>query len=163
MKTPKHIFVIRLSAMGDAAMTVPVLRVVTATYPDVKITVLSKPFFEPLFQDIPNVDFLKADVYGKHKGFGIIKLANEAKALGIDAVADLHNVLRSNILRTYLSLRGLKTRKIDKGRAEKKALVKAENKISQLKTTHQRYADVFKKLKLPINLNTHIFPDRTTG
>ena len=32
-KEPKHILVIRLSAMGDVAMTVPVLRAFTKQHP----------------------------------------------------------------------------------------------------------------------------------
>src|SRR5690606_9395888 len=123
MAKPSHILVIRLSAMGDVAMAVPVLRVFSQTYPDVKITVLSRPFFKPLFEGIPNLDFLEADVKGRHKRFGIFKLANEAKDLGIDAVADFHNVIRSKIISKYLKFKGLKTATIDKGRAEKKALV----------------------------------------
>lgn len=161
MKHPSHILIIRLSAMGDVAMTVPVLRVLTQTYPELKLTVLSRPFFKPLFEGIPNLDFLEADVYGKHKRLGLIKLAKEAKGSGIDAVADLHNVIRSKIITEYLKFKGLKTASIDKGRAEKKALVNAAGKnVSQLKTTHQRYADVFKKLGYPIDLNKFSPPPR---
>ncbi len=145
--------------MGDVAMTVPVVRVLAQTYPDLKITVLSRPFFKPFFEGIPNLNFLEADVNGKHKRFGIIKLANEVKNLGIDAVADLHNVIRSNIITKYLKFIGLKTAQIDKGRAEKKALIASEGEnISQLKTTHQRYADVFEKLGFPINLSQFVAP-----
>ena len=64
----EHILVIRLSAMGDVAMTVPVLRTVVATYPKVKITVLTRKFFEPIFSDIDNVEVYYADVDGRHKG-----------------------------------------------------------------------------------------------
>ncbi len=161
MKHPSHILVIRLSAMGDVAMTVPVLRVLTQTYPDLKLTVLSRLFFEPLFEGIPNLDFIEADVYGKHKRLGLIKLAKEAKGSGIDAVADLHNVIRSKIITEYLKFKGLKTASIDKGRAEKKALVNAAGRdISQLKTTPQRYADVFEKLGFPLDLNNYFPPNR---
>ena len=161
MAPPAHILIIRLSAMGDVAMTVPVLKVFAKTYPEVKITVLSRPFFKPMFEGIPNLDFLEADVYGKHKRLGLIKLAKEAQALGIDTVADLHNVIRSKIITKYLRLRGLKTATLDKGRAEKKALVSAENKIfTQLKTTHQRYADVFEKLGFPIDLKSGSLPPK---
>lgn len=157
-----HILVIRLSAMGDVAMAVPVLRFFSETYPDVKITVLSRPFFKPLFEGIPNLNFLEADVKGRHKRFGIIKLAEEAKDLGIDAVADLHNVIRSSIITKYLKYKGLKTASIDKGRAEKKALVAAKGAtISQLKTTHQRYADVFEKLGFP--MDTKVFSPSFKG
>lgn len=143
--------------MGDVAMTVPVLSVLAKTYPELKITVLSRPFFKPFFEEITNVDFLEADVYGEHKRFGLIKLANEAKELGIDAVADLHNVIRSKVITRFLKFKGLKTATIDKGRAEKKALVSAKGEnISPLKTTHQRYADVFEKLGFPIDLRQYI-------
>ncbi len=159
MSKPTHILVIRLSAMGDVAMTVPVLRVFSQTYPKVKITVLSRPFFKPLFEGIPNLDFMEADVYGKHKGLGLIKLAKEAKSLGIDAVADLHDVIRSKIISEYLKVKGTKIATIDKGRAEKKAITKANGEnISQLKTTHQRYADVFGKLGFPLDLGNPQFP-----
>src|SRR5690606_9807500 len=161
MEKPKHILVIRLSAMGDVAMAVPVLRVFSQTYPEVKITVLSRPFFKPLFEGIPNLDFLEADVKGKHKHFGIIKLAKEAEALGIDAVADLHNVIRSKIISNFLKFKGIKTATIDKGRAEKKALVSGKRAtISQLKTTHQRYADVFEELGFPLDLKEYIAPPK---
>ncbi|RLD30264.1 MAG: ADP-heptose--LPS heptosyltransferase RfaF [Bacteroidetes bacterium] len=161
MPKPTHILVIRLSAMGDVAMTVPVLRLVVQTYSDVKITLVSRRTFEPLFTDIPNVRFLEADVYGKHKGLGLLKLAKEARLLGIDAVADLHNVIRSKNMTRILRLRGISSITIDKGRAEKRKLVNAKGMgLIKLKSTHQRYADVFERLGLPIDLSTPNFPDR---
>ena len=153
MKLPTHILVIRLSAMGDVAMAVPVLQAFSQAYPEVKLTVLSRAFFKPFFEDIPNLNFLEADVYGKHKGIGLVKLAKEAKELGIDAVADLHNVIRSKVITNYLSIIGVKTATINKGRSEKKALTRETNKeFRQLKTTHQRYADVFYKLGFPLDI-----------
>lgn len=162
MSKSKHILVIRLSAMGDVAMSVPVLRVFSEMYPEVKLTVLSRAFFKPLFEDIPNLDFLEADVYGKHKGFfGLIRLAKEALALNIDAVADLHQVIRSKIITDYLKLKGLKTARIDKGRREKKVLTSGKNTIfTPLKTTHKRYAEVFKKLGFPIDLKEYVPPKK---
>lgn len=161
MSKPTHILVIRLSAMGDVAMTVPVLHMLAQTYPELKITVLSRPFFKPFFDGIPNLNFLEADVYGKHKRFGLIKLAKEAQETGIDAVADLHCVIRSKIITNYLKFKGLKTATIDKGRAEKRGLVSAKGQnISPLKTTHQRYADVFEKLGFLIDLNKYVAPPR---
>jgi hypothetical protein len=40
-----HIAVMRLSAMGDVAMTVPVLRALVQQHPEVELTVISRPFF----------------------------------------------------------------------------------------------------------------------
>ena len=153
---PKHILVIRLSAMGDVAMTVPVLRAFTEQHPDVKITVLTKGFFTPFFQDIKNVSVFKADIKGKHKGIlGLYRLSKELKARKIDAVADLHNVLRSNILKLFFF--GKTFAQIDKGRQEKKALVSGQS-VSQLKSTHQRYIDVFESLGYPVAISNPNFP-----
>lgn len=148
--------------MGDVAMTVPVLRILAITYPDLRITVLSRPFFMPLFSGIPNLDFLEADVYGKHKRLGLIKLAEEARDLGVDGVADLHNVIRSKVITNYLKWKGLSTAKIDKGRAEKKGLINPSNanRMVALKTTAQRYADVFGKLGFPVELTSYVPPER---
>jgi len=158
MSQPKHILVIRLSAMGDVAMTVNILRAFTTQYPNVKLTVLTRGFFAPFFRDLKNVNVFNADVKGKHKGvLGLFKLSKELKVLGIDAVADLHNVLRSKILNSFFF--GIKTEQIDKGRAEKKALVTKES-FQQLKTTHQRYADVFERLGFPIDISNPTFPER---
>ena len=156
----KHILVIRLSAMGDVAMVVPVLRAVVEQHPDVKITVVSRAFFKPLFDEVKNVNFYEADVKGKHKGiFGLYKLYRELKDLQPDAVADLHNVLRTKILRFFFSLKRINTAIIDKGRAEKKALTRVENKVfKQLKTSHERYADVFRGLGFTIDLANPEFP-----
>ncbi|MBI9039792.1 MAG: glycosyltransferase family 9 protein [Lutibacter sp.] len=152
----------RLSAMGDVAMTVPVLRAFTKQHPTVKITVLSKPFLKPLFDTLDNVTFFAADVNGKHKGFfGIYQLFKDLKLLNVDAVADLHNVLRSKILRTFFKLSFKKIAFINKGRAEKRALTATKNKVfKQLKTTHERYADVFRNLGFSLDISNPTFPEK---
>lgn len=150
----KHILVIRMSAMGDVAMTVPVIKTLIAQHPNIKITLVSKGFLKPLFDDIEQVTFFTADVKGKHRGFkGIYKLYKELKSLNFDVVADLHNVLRSKLLRTLFKLDGTKVAFINKGRAEKKALTSLKNKVFKpLTSTHQRYADVFALLGFSIDL-----------
>ncbi len=141
--------------MGDVAMAVPVIRALTEKHPECKITVLSKPFFKPLFDKIPQVSFFAAQVNTKHKGIlGLFKLYRELKKENITHVADFHNVLRSKILRTLFIFDGKPCMFIDKGRAEKKALTRAKNKIfKQLKTSHQRYADVLNKLGFTLDLS----------
>ncbi|WP_299332705.1 glycosyltransferase family 9 protein [uncultured Psychroserpens sp.] len=157
-KQPKHILVIRLSAMGDVAMTVPVLRALSSQYPTVKVTVLTKPFFKPLFKTLNNVSVFEADIKGKHKGvIGLWKLSRELRRLEFDVVADLHNVLRSKILKYFFF--GKKVIQIDKGRQEKKALVSGQN-FKQLATTHQRYAEVFEKLGYAVDLDHSTFPKK---
>ncbi len=156
MNLKKHLLVIRFSAMGDVAMTVPVLLALAQQYPDLKITVLTRSFFEPMFSELPNVEVFEADLKEKHKGiFGLWKLFKELKALKIDAVADLHHVLRSNILKLYFRLGSpVSFVQIDKGRVEKKALTRAKNKVFKpLKTTHQRYTTVLEQLGFSLDLS----------
>ncbi|MHA7829948.1 MAG: glycosyltransferase family 9 protein [Flagellimonas sp.] len=151
-----HILLIRLSAMGDVAMTVPVIRALTDQYPEIQLTVLTKKLFAPIFDGLENVQVKEADVKNRHKGLmGLWRLYKELKPLKFDAVADLHNVLRSRILKKYFALERVRFAQIDKGRKEKKALTRPKNKVfEQLKSTHQRYADVFADLGFTVDLST---------
>jgi len=141
--------------MGDVAMSIPVIRALTEKHPECKITVLSKPFFKPLFDKIPQVSFFAAQVNTKHKGIlGLFKLYRELKKENITHVADFHNVLRSKILRTLFIFNGNPCICINKGRTEKKALTRTKNKIfKQLTTSHQRYAEVLNKLGFNLDLS----------
>jgi ADP-heptose:LPS heptosyltransferase len=158
----QHIAVIRLSAMGDVAMTVPVIRAFTEQNPEVKITMVSRPFFKPFFDGIPNVSFFAVDVKGRHRGFfGLVKLHSDLKQLNIDAVADLHNVLRSKVVRTLFALSGKKVAHTDKGRADKKALTRAENKIFQsVKSMVDRHVETFRQLGFSIDVSNPKFPEK---
>ncbi|WP_445714534.1 glycosyltransferase family 9 protein [Flavobacterium sp.] len=166
MSKPKHILVIRLSAMGDVAMTVPVLRALVLQYPEVKITVVSRPFFQPFFDSIPNVNFFGVDLKERHKGFlGLLRLYSDLRKLNIDLVADLHNVLRSKVVRTLFALSGKKVAATNKGRAEKKALTSLTNKVfAPVKSMVDRHVDTFKQLGFSIDLSsrsvTTQFPEK---
>ena len=148
--------------MGDVAMTVPVLRAFVHQNSSVKITVVSRPFFQPFFADIPNVNFFAVDMKGRHKGFlGLFKLYSDLKKLNIDAVADLHNVLRSIVVRNLFALSGKKVAHTDKGRADKKALTRAKNKIFQpVKSMVDRHVETFKALGFFVDLSNPIFPEK---
>ena len=152
----------RLSAMGDVAMTVPVLRALAQQNPELKITVISRPFFKPFFEVIPNVSFFAFDEKKRHKGFlGLLRLFQDLKALPIDAFADLHNVLRSKVVRTLFAWSGKKTAFVDKGRAEKAALTRAKNKIFKpLPTMFERHKKVFEELGFTVDLSNPIFPKK---
>lgn len=155
MKNTKHIIVFRLSAMGDVAMTVPVIKALTQQNPNLKITVVSKKFLAPLFENMDRVSFFTAEVDQKHKGFfGLVRLYKDLKKLQPTHFADSHNVLRSKVVRTLFQFfSSIKVAKIDKGRKEKKLLTAETKKtIQQLKTSHQRYVDVFSDLGFSINL-----------
>jgi ADP-heptose:LPS heptosyltransferase len=149
--------------MGDVAMTVPVLRALVLQHPEVKITVVSRPFFQPFFEGIPNVNFFGVDLYKRHKGFlGLLRLYSDFRKLNIDLVADLHNVLRSKVVRTLFALSGKKVAATDKGRAEKKSLTSLTNKIfAPVKPMVERHLDTFKQLGFTIDLTNPKFPEKT--
>ncbi|MBU2949607.1 glycosyltransferase family 9 protein [Tamlana agarivorans] len=144
--------------MGDVAMSAPVVRALIEQYPKVNITILTRGFFKPFFRDIPRVTVFSAEVKGKHKGVrGLYKLAQELNKSHFFAVADLHHVLRSKILKLFLNSKRFIA--LDKGREAKRLLVSGE-KFEPLKTTLQRYVDVFDKLGFPVDLSKPTFPKR---
>ena len=151
MGTTKTILVTRLSAMGDVAMTIPVMQQVLDANPDVEIVFVTNRHWGALCDGIPRLIFFPADVRNMHKGVkGLYRLFREIKmSHRVHAVADLHDVLRSKILRTFFRAGGIPVASIDKGRAGKKALTRKENKILKpLTGTIERYAIVFRKLGL---------------
>ncbi len=148
--------------MGDVAMTVPVIRAFVSQNPKVKITMVSRPFFKSFFDGIDNVTFFGVDLENRHKGFlGLLRLYSDLKQLNIDAIADLHNVLRSKVIRSLFALSGKKVAHTDKGRAEKKALTRAKNKVFKpLKSMVDRHIETFNKLGFSIDLNNPKFPKK---
>ena len=144
--------------MGDVAMIVPVLAAFSKAHPHIKLTVLTKEEFAPLFRDLQMVTVLLADFKSSHKGvFGLYRLSKLIRNTGVDAVADLHNVLRTQILKLFLFW--VNFAQIDKGRDEKKALVTGEL-VEPLRTTPQRYADVFRYLGFEFDIDNPTFPAR---
>jgi ADP-heptose:LPS heptosyltransferase len=151
------LLIIRFSAMGDVAMTAPVIKELSSAYPTQELLMLSRSAFKPFFSDISNLEFISFDSKGKHKGFlGLITLFYELKKQRICKVADLHNSLRSKVLCLLFFLIGVKTISIDKGRSKKKGLTRKHNKeLIPLKPTVSRYGDVFSKLGFAFELKNH--------
>lgn len=145
--------------MGDVAMTVPILNAFAKQYPDVKITMVSRPFFKPLFAHIPNLEFYALDPKSTHKGvLGLWRAYRELKDAGITAFADLHNVLRSRIVGTLLARSGKRRAIVDKARTEKAALTRKHNKVFQpLPSIFDRHCEVFESLGYPIDLRGDVF------
>lgn len=161
MKT-EHILIIRFSALGSVAMTVPVVDSLARQYPDVRITMLSRPFARPLFEYMPpNVGFMEADLKNEYYGVkGLNALYRRLTAKNFTAVADLHSVLRSDYLRMRFNIDRFRVAHIDKNRSARKALVShADKQLVQLPSLFNCYADVFARLGYPVKLDfTTLFP-----
>jgi len=134
-------------------MTVPVISVLRNKYPNTKITILTTAFYSELFNQIPNINFLFFE--NKHKNIlGLFSINSEITRLKVDYIIDLHNVLRTKIIKALINPFNLfKTPffKIDKGRAEKKRIINGTGR-KKLKSMHQRYADVFSNLEITLDL-----------
>lgn len=148
----KTVVITRFSAVGDVAMTIPLLYSLSETYPLHRFVFVSRERFGQLFINKPkNLDFIGINP-DNYKGIlGLYKLYRKLSDLHPDMLADLHDVLRTKILRTYFRLFGrTKVATIDKGRKEKKRLTTSGNSCKkQLKSTFERYRDVFALLDLP--------------
>ena len=151
----EHLLVIRFSALGDVAMTVPVVYALAQQYPDVRITVLSRNFARPLFDDLlPNINFMEADLKREYHGItGLNSLYRRLLAKQFTAIADLHSVLRSSYLRMRFNLDHYKVAHIDKHLKDRRRITSSSNKqLIQLPTSFQNYADVFARLGYPVNV-----------
>ena len=163
----EHILVIRFSAMGDVAMVVPVVYSLAQQYPDVRITVLSRTFARPLFEDLaPNVNFMAADLKKEYHGIkGLNALYRRLAAKQFTAVADLHNVLRSEYLRLRFNIGHYKVEHINKHRKGRRRITaKHAKRLEQQPTSFENYVEVFKKLGYPVEIHfKSIFPDGEKG
>lgn len=154
-KIGKHLLIIRLSSMGDVAMTVPVVEQLRKTCPELKISILTRKGFQDFFGGIADINFVDFDPDGAHKGFGgIIRLYKQLRNTDIDCVADLHDVLRTKILRLLFKMNCIPVAHIDKGRKEKRELTRRVNKrLTRLQTTVERYRNTINRLGYEIVLS----------
>ena len=155
----KNILLIRFSALGDVAMLAPVVREAARANGDVLFTVLSRPMCEPLFENIgENVRFIGRDVKRDYKGLsGLYRLFRELDRMHFDCVCDMHDVLRTKVLRKLFRLHGYKVYKINKHR-ELRRLITAEGEKKQLKqlpTAFENYQFALLECGLNVNVNVN--------
>lgn len=151
----RTVLMCRFSALGDVAMTVPVIYSVCRSYPDVRFVMVTRPMMTALFVGAPeNLTVVGADVNGKYEGVnGIRVLASDLYSeYRPDVFVDLHNVLRTRLLAIFLRLKGVPSVRIFKPRAKRRALTRRVNKVMlPLTSQRARYREAFFKAGLPCN------------
>ena len=90
-----NVLVVRFSSIGDVLLITPLLRAIRRRHPDARITVLTKGAYTPLIDDNPNVD----EVIALEPGDSLPALATRIRAAGYTHLLDLHDNLRSRVLR----------------------------------------------------------------
>ena len=128
---PKNVLITRFSALGDVAMTIPVVYGACAENPAVRFVMLTRKLPASLFLDPPpNLEVVAVDFAGYPGALGMRKLLDEMiDGYGIDTVVDLHDVLRTKLIRFWAALRGLNTSHVRKGRKE-------DRKSTRLNSSH---------------------------
>lgn len=147
------VLITRFSAIGDVAMTIPVVYNVARSNPGIKFVMVTRPSMATMFLNPPsNLQVRGVDVHDpRYKGLmGIRRLYLELKQeCGFDAVADLHGVLRTWGLDAMAKLDGMKVSRIDKSRGQRRALTRPNDKVLlPLIPQRTRYAEVFTNLGL---------------
>lgn len=149
-----RILVIRTSAMGDVALTTPVLTVFRQQYPDIELVLLTRPAFKAFFTSINGLQLFLPDLKKRHTGFfGIVKLFQDIRKGGkIEYVIDLHDVLRSKVLGMLFRIYRVPVSVINKGRSEKRSVIKGKVK-TRLNHSVERYCDAFDRAGFPVILS----------
>ena len=135
-------------------MLVPIVKQLALAYPNWQITMLSRQQTAPLFKDMPeNVHCVEADLKGKHKGVqGLNLLLHDMHYQQFDAIADMHNVLRSKWLCWRMRLMGKRVATLCKGRWQKWLLAHTAYNKPLLPTT-RRYMRVLQQLGFSFSLS----------
>lgn len=148
----RNVLIARFSALGDVAMSIPVVYSLCRTNEAVRFVYITRKVPASIFLNKPaNLEVLAIDL-DTYKGIsGMRRLARELReAYGIDAFADLHGSLRTRLLRLFLGLYGVRIAYIHKQRRRRSALTRARNKVMlPLTTSRAKYREVFWSLGLP--------------
>jgi ADP-heptose:LPS heptosyltransferase len=131
------ILIIRFSSIGDIVLTTPVVRCLKTQLDDVEVHYATKKKFEGLFEENPYIDkthFLNGS---------LMQYIQQLKAEQFDYVIDLHNNLRTRIIKSSL---GIKSYSFNKLNWEKWLIVNL--KINKLPNVHivDRYLETVKEL-----------------
>lgn len=157
------VLIIRFSALGDVALSIPIVYSVCRQYPDTRFVMITRPGPARLFINKP--DNLTVEAVNTDQCRGIRRIARLAASLYVrykpSVVVDLHDVIRSKIMRVVFRMKGAKVAVINKRRTAKKALTRSHAKrMVQLKPTYVRYADAFAHAgySAPINFKS-VYPE----
>ena len=145
------------SSISNVAAIVPQLYGLVNDYPEHEFIVLSRSFLKPLFDKLPRVTFVGADIRGEHKTIvGVYRLFKQLKAMRPDVVLDMQRSWRTKLITRLFTLLGTKTLQIGFARSEQKHLIKrGANKYHPIPTIFDRQARLYAKIGLKVNDDFH--------
>lgn len=137
-KHSKRILFIRFSALGDVAMTIPVIYSFAQHYPQHKIYVVTRPFFRQIFINPPeNVEVLSIELENGHNSLGnYLRMIKNLSSISPDYIFDMHNVLKTWIIGLYFRLVGKKVFTTSKHRLQRRNVIKGTHRIQSMTDSH---------------------------
>lgn len=161
---PGCVAVTRFSALGDLAMTVPVVYSACACHPSTRFVMVTKDSVASLFVNAPaNLTVTGIDPAQYSGPAGARRLIDRLSLVhGIDALADLQGGRATRWLRLMCRWHGgIRLRHIDNGIAHKRELTRSTDKrMLPLVSQRARYREVFYSLGLPVETTfTGLFGD----
>lgn len=134
----RRVLFMRFSAMGDVAMTLPVIYSFAQQFPQVKVLVATQPPFDQMFMNLPdNVEMVPVDLKSEYGGVaGIVRLAQRLSALHPDYVFDMHNVLRTWLVGLYFRCIGTKVYMTSKHRSLRKKITSGNGQSASIIDSH---------------------------
>lgn len=162
-KIPERVLITRFSAIGDVAMSIPVVYSVARSNPGTRFVYATRPSMTGIFVNPPeNLEVIGVDLKREYHGArGLNRLFGELREkYRFDAYADLHSVLRTFWLGFRARLAGLRVASLYKDRSGRRKLTRRRNKIMlPLVSQRARYREVFHRLGLTVQEHfTSLFP-----
>ena len=161
MAPAQTLLISRLSAIGDVAMVVPLLQAALERYPHLHLVVLTRPFLRELFLPLPRTQVHPVDLQGRHRGLpGLWRLSQElTDHYPLDGMVDLHDVLRTQVLRRLLHLRGLPVSRLHKDRAARRRLTRRSHKDRRpARHSFDLYAEALARAGFPVEVDAATAP-----
>ncbi len=135
--------------MGDVAMLLPQLYAAARLNPDDCFTLLTQPFLTGLLVHTPaNLTTIPFDKRGPEGKFGgLISFVRQLhRKHHFDAVLDMHGVLRSQVIRSYLKLHGIPFTALRKPRRLRSRLI--HRQAGSMSVTLPKMTDLYRDLLL---------------
>ncbi len=150
----QSVLIARFSALGDVALTIPVVYSACKCYPHVRFVMATRESMASLFINKPvNLEIeginIKEDLSGM-AGYRRVMKRLKAK-YGFDTFIDLQNDASTRAMRLWCLLHSIKTLRLNHMQRSKRALARRTNKILlPLPSTRHRYKEVFFKAGMPL-------------
>jgi ADP-heptose:LPS heptosyltransferase len=101
------VLILRFSSIGDIVLTTPVVRCLKQQIPDVEIHFCTKRQYQPIVQNNPYIDECH------YLDDRLVRLIKQLRSERYDCIIDLHNSLRTKIIKAALRVRCHKVNKLN--------------------------------------------------